>query len=253
MHDLKDKRVLITGGATGIGAALARAFAGVGAKVAIHYNSSEAEAIALTKAIDAAGGQSIAFQADLARRGAAEHLINGAAAILRGLDVLINNAGDMVKRAPLDAVDDALFDQVIDVNIRSAVMVSRAAIAHFLRAGQGNIINTGSIAARNGGGPGAALYASSKGFLQTFTRAAAREYAPRNIRVNAVAPGVIVTPFHARHTSPEALESFRKAIPLGRLGTPDDCVGAYLFLASDALSGYITGQVIEVNGGQLMP
>jgi 3-oxoacyl-[acyl-carrier protein] reductase len=118
---------------------------------------------------------------------------------------------------------------------------------------RGNIINVTSIAARNGGGSGAGLYASAKGFVSTFTRALAKEEAGNGIRVNGVAPGTITTPFHERDSSAAQLEAIRQTIPLGRLGTAEDCVGAFLFLASDQLSSYVTGQVIEVNGGQLMP
>jgi len=97
------------------------------------------------------------------------------------------------------------------------------------------------------------LYASAKGFVSTFTRGLAKEVVKDGIRVNAVSPGVITTPFHERYSTPQMLESFKSTIPMGRLGTADECVGAFLYLASDALSGYVTGQILEVNGGQLMP
>jgi len=109
------------------------------------------------------------------------------------------------------------------------------------------------VAARNGGGPGAVLYAASKGFVSTFTRGLAKEVVRDGIRVNAVAPGVILTPFHERFTNEAQLQALKVTIPMGRVGIPDECTGAYLYLASDRLSGYVTGQVIEVNGGQLMP
>ena len=122
------------------------------------------------------------------------------------------------------------------------------------RAGRGgSIINVTSVAARHGGGPGAVLYAGSKGFVSTATRGLAKELAPDRIRVNAVAPGVIETPFHDRFSTPQMLESFRAGIPMGRLGTADECVGAFLYLASEALSSYVTGQIIDVNGGLYMP
>jgi 3-oxoacyl-[acyl-carrier protein] reductase len=118
---------------------------------------------------------------------------------------------------------------------------------------KGTIINTTSIAARTGGGNGAGLYGAAKAFVSTFTRVLAKELAPFGVRVNAVAPGVIETPFHARYSTAEQLEASRRSVPLGRLGVAEDCVGAYEFLASERMSGYITGQIIEVNGGQLMP
>jgi 3-oxoacyl-[acyl-carrier protein] reductase len=142
---------------------------------------------------------------------------------------------------------------VLNLNVRSVVAASRAAARVFRQQGKGNIINTTSIAARNGGGIGASLYAGAKAFVSNFTRNLAKEFAEQNIRVNAVSPGVIMTPFHERFSTPELIESMRKTIPMGRLGSTEECVGAFLFLASDQLSGYVTGQVIEVNGGQLMP
>ncbi len=130
--------------------------------------------------------------------------------------------------------------------------MTRAARPWLAKAG-GFVINTTSIAARNGGAGGAILYAAAKGFVSTITRGHAKELIGENIRVNGVAPGVITTPFHERYTTPEALEVIRKTIPQGRLGVAEDCVGAYLFLASEMLSSYVIGQILEVNGGQLMP
>jgi 3-oxoacyl-[acyl-carrier protein] reductase len=137
--------------------------------------------------------------------------------------------------------------------VRSVVAAIQAAVPHLKAAGGGSVINTSSVAARNGGGPGSALYGGAKAFVSNMTRNLARELAPDGIRVNAVAPGVIMTPFHERFSTPELLEQLRKGIPMGKLGAPEDCVGAFLFLASPGMSGYITGQTIEVNGGQLMP
>lgn len=251
--DLKQKVVLVTGGGTGIGAAAARAFGAAGAQVAVHYRSSAAEAQSVAAAIAAVGGQALALQADLTRAQDCAHLVQQTVERFGRIDVLVNNAGDLVRRAPIAEADDALFDAVIDLNVRSVVRLCRAAIPHFRRQGGGAIINVTSVAARNGGGPGAVLYASSKGFISTFTRGLAKELAAEGIRVNAVAPGVIVTPFQQRHTTAAQLESFRAGIPMGRLGAPEDCAGAFLFLASAAASGYVTGQIIEVNGGQLMP
>src|SRR5215472_6759766 len=253
LSDLKDKRVLVTGASTGIGAAVAKGFAAAGARVAVHYNASEAEAKKVVEEIEAAGGQALAVKGDLGGRTGSVALVEEAARRLGGLDVLVNNAGALLRRAPLGEIDDELFDKVVDLNARSVVMASQAAVAHLKQAGQGSIINTSSVAARNGGGPGSAVYGGSKAFVSSITRNMARELAPQGIRVNAVAPGVIMTPFHDRFTSPELLEQLRKGIPMGHVGAPEDCVGAFLFLASPAMSGYITGQTIEVNGGQLMP
>ena len=141
----------------------------------------------------------------------------------------------------------------MQINARSVVAFTRAVIPVMRGQGGGNIINVTSVAARHGGGPGALIYAASKGFVSTITRGMAKELLADKIRVNAVAPGVIMTPFQERFTTPEQLEAFRKTIPMGRIGDPDECSGAFLYLASEQLSGYVTGQIIEVNGGQYMP
>jgi 3-oxoacyl-[acyl-carrier protein] reductase len=119
--------------------------------------------------------------------------------------------------------------------------------------GGGSIVNLTSIAARTGGAGGSVAYATSKGAVSTFTRGLAKELARDGIRVNGVAPGIIVTPFHDRHTSQQQMDAMVATIPMGRAGTPEECVGTVLYLASPAMSGYVTGQVIEINGGQLTP
>ena len=250
--DLADRAVLVTGASTGIGAAVASAFAAQGARVAIHYNESAAAAEALLTSVRQAGGDAVLVQGDMSMPGESERVVEAAAAELGGLDGLINNAGGMLGRVPTAEVDDAHYARVMDLNARSVLAATRAAVP-FLKQRGGFVINTTSIAARNGGGNGAILYAAAKGFVSTITRGHAKEFVADGIRVNAVAPGIIATPFHDRYTSPALLDAQRQSVPMGRVGTPDECVGAYLFLASPLLSGYITGQIIEVNGGQLMP
>lgn len=252
INDLKGKRILVTGSSTGIGAAVARAYAERGAAVAVHYNQSRETAEALAAEIKAAGGTVILVGGDVSTSKETTRIVDEAAAGLGGLDVLVNNAGALVKRVALDDIDDDVYDRVLDLNVRSVVVASQAAVRHMRKAGRGSIINTSSIAARNGGGPGALLYAGAKAFVLNATRNLAKDLASANIRVNGVSPGVIATPFHERYSTPEILETMRKTIPMAVIGTPEDCVGAYLFFASDALSGYVTGQVLEVNGGQFM-
>lgn len=246
--DLKNKRVLITGSSRGIGAAAARAFAAQGAKVVLHANASRETAKALGREIGAAG----VVAGDFTNMDEVARVVDEAIRILGGLDVLINNAGTMVARAPIEKLDDALVTKIFDLNARSAVFASQRAL-DALKQSKGTIINTVSIASRTGGSNGAGVYGASKAFLSTYTRALAAEMAPHGVRVNAVSPGVIMTDFHRRYSTPERLASTAKAIPLGRLGTDEDCAGAYLFLAAPSLSAYITGQTIEVNGGQIMP
>lgn len=251
--DLAGKAVLITGASTGIGAALALAFAATGARVGLHYNASREAADALAGRITDAGGTVHLVQGDASRSGAMAAVVEETATAFGGLDGLINNAGGMVARVPYAEMTDAHYDAVMDLNARSVLAASRAAIPHLKTAGGGFIINTTSIAARNGASNGAGIYGSSKAFVANVTRGMAKELIPFGIRVNAVAPGVIETPFHERYSTRAQLDAALATIPAGRLGSAEDCVGAYLFLASSRLSAYVIGQVIEVNGGQLMP
>lgn len=252
ISDLTDKAVLITGASTGIGAALARAFAGQGSLVGLHYNSSVDAAEKLAAEIRNAGGTVFLVRGDASRSGEMARVVEETAAHFGRLEGLINNAGGMVARVPYQQATDASYDAVMDLNARSVIAASTAAIPH-LKAKGGFIINTTSIAARNGASNGAGLYGSSKAFVSNVTRGMAKELIPFGIRVNAVAPGVIATPFHERYSTQAQLDAQLATIPQGRLGTAEDCAGAYLFLASAALSGYMIGQTLEVNGGQLMP
>lgn len=251
--DLAGKAVLITGASTGIGAALAVAFAEQKCKVAIHFNSSEKAGLELAGKIARSGGKVFLVQGDLTKQEDVERVVAQTVEDFGYLDGLINNAGLMLGRVATTDASDQQFTDVLDLNARSVFAMSRAVVPYLRASGGGFIINTTSIAARNGGGGGAVLYAAAKGFVSTFTRGQAKELIADKIRVNAVAPGVIDTPFHERYSSEAQMETMRASVPMGRVGTPDDCVGAYLFLASERLAGYIIGQVIEVNGGQLMP
>lgn len=250
--DLIDKTLLITGASTGIGAALARAFAAQGARVAINFHTSEAAAEALVADVKAAGGEALLVRGDVTRPEACSEIVEKTAGRFGAIDGLINNAGLMLGRVPTLEASDEHVSAVIDLNVRSVISMTRAARPWLARRG-GFVINTTSIAARNGGGSGAVLYAAAKGFVSTLTRGLAKELIGDRIRVNGVAPGVIATPFHDRYSDEAAMEAMRRTVPMGKVGTPEDCVGAYLFLASECLSGYIIGQIIEVNGGQLMP
>jgi len=250
--DLAGKAVLITGASTGIGAALARGFAAQGARVAIHYYSSEKEAETVAKEIGGVGRNVLLVKGDSSDPKQCAAIVEKTAAHFGRLDGLINNAGLMLGRVNSLEASDEHFSQVLDLNARSVWATTKAAAPFLARKG-GFVINTTSIAARNGGAGGAILYAAAKGFVSTLTHGQAKELIGKGVRVNGVAPGVITTPFHDRYTSPEQMEAIRLSLPAQRLGTAEECVGAYLFLASDMLSSYVVGQIIEVNGGQLMP
>jgi 3-oxoacyl-[acyl-carrier protein] reductase len=246
---MTSKRVwFITGASRGMGVDFANAALAAGHAVVATARDSSRVSQALGQSDDL-----LAVKLDVTSRVEAEAAVRTAVERFGRIDVLINNAGGFVKRSPIVDADDDYIDAVFRLNARSVVAVSRRVIPLMAANGGGAIINVTTQAARTGGGPGAGLYAACKGFVSTITRTMAKELVKDKIRVNAVAPGVIETPFHDGHSSPEVLKNFANAIPMGRLGTAQECVGAFLFLASEAASGYITGQVIEVNGGQVMP
>lgn len=245
--------ILITGASTGIGAALARAFGAAGARVGLHYNSSETAAQAVAGEIEAAGGEVWLVRADVTAPEQVKQLVVQTLERFGQIDILINNAGGLIKRQPVADMPAELYQYIMDLNMTSVFQICQQVIPIMQRQGRGNIINVTSIAARLGGGAGAVVYATSKGAVSTFTRGLARELAGQNIRVNAISPGVIDTPFHERYSTPEQIAAMVKTIPMGRVGQPEECVGAAFFLASEAMSRYVTGQIIEINGGQLMP
>lgn len=252
-EEFRGKAILVTGASTGIGAAVARAFGTLGASVGVHFNAHLAEAEAVAADIREAGGEAIVVKADAADAEAMSRAVEAVATHFGRLDILINNAGSMLARVPLADASLEHYRQVLEVNLTSVFVACRAAIPIMRKQGAGNIINVTSIAARTGGAAGAGIYAAAKAAVSTLTRNLAKEEAPYNVRVNAVSPGVITTPFHEGVSTPAQMEAARTSIPLGRLGTPEECVGTFLYLASDILSRYVTGQIIEVNGGQLMP
>jgi len=247
-----DQVVLVTGASTGIGAAVAKAFGASGAKVIVHYNSSAAAARSVADAITSANGSAMLVQADVTKPAEIARLVEAVLEKFARIDVLVNNAGGLVERNPVDATPDEIYERIMDLNVRSIFQMCKLVIPVMKRQGHGNIINVTSVAARTGGGGGSVIYAAAKGAVVSLTRGLARELAAHNIRVNALSPGLILTPFHERWTPPAMMEALIKSVPMGRAGTAEECVGAVLFLASDQMSSYVTGQVIEVNGGMLM-
>jgi 3-oxoacyl-[acyl-carrier protein] reductase len=232
-----------------LGYSIAEHFLEAGANVAVHYFSSEAGAREIQLLGEKKGRAVSLFQADLTKEADARALPGLAADALGGLDILINNAGDMVQRRPLDAMDTAYWERVFAVNLTSLVWVTQAAVPLLAKSGQSSIVNLSSLAARNGGGTGSIAYASTKGAILTFTRGLAKEVAPKGIRVNAVTPGLIVgTRFHATHTGETTVRELTRTIPLGRPGQPADVARAVLFLASE-YDGFITGAALDINGG----
>jgi len=246
--DLTAQRAIVTGASTGIGRAIAIALARAGADVAIHYGSSRKEAEETARGVESHGRRAVLVQADFRDPTAAGKAVEAAVQALGApIDILVNNAGSLVRRSAVEEMDAELWQEVIALNLSSVFFATKAALPYL---GDGaRIVNVSSVAARHGGGPGAFAYAAAKGGVMTLTRGLAKELASRNIRVNAIAPGVIETPFHDKFSTPEQLETFRKGIPLGRLGTSEECAGAVLYLVSP-LASYVTGQSIDINGGQ---
>jgi len=249
--DLTGKVALITGASSGIGAATAEVFADLGAHVAIGYHRNRKGADDVRAKIAAIGAKAVAIQADMRQSAEIARMVKSAVDQLGPIDILVNNAGSLVARMAIAKLTEEGWDEVIDLNLKSAALCSQAVAASMIERKSGAIINVVSIAGRNGGGPGAGPYAAAKGGLISFTKSMAKELAPYGVRVNAVSPGVIDTPFHEVFSTPEMMQNFVKAIPLGRVGTAMECATAIAFLASAAAS-YVVGETLEVNGGQLM-
>ena len=242
---------LITGASSGIGAATAVTLADLGARVAIGYYRNQAGAEATRDRIVAAGGMAIAVAADVRRADEIQTLVERTVAELGTIDILVNNAGSLVARLGIRDTTDAHLDDIMALNLKSAVLASQAVVQPMIDHRRGAIVNVVSIAGHTGGGPGAGAYASAKAALTAYTKSLAKELAPHGIRVNAVSPGVIDTPFHEVFSTPDMIKAFVSTIPLGRVGTAAECANVIAFLASD-LASYIVGATIDVNGGQLM-
>jgi len=249
--DLTGRVALITGASSGIGAATAKVLAELGARVAIGYHQNEAGAEEVERDIVQRGGKAIRVRADARVAADIRELVNVSSSELGPIDILINNAGSLIERMRLVEQTEERWDEVMNLNLKSAMLCSQAVAQSMIERKTGAIVNVASIAGRNGGGLGAAAYSVAKGGLITFTKSLAKELAPHGIRVNAVSPGVIDTPFHQVFSTPEMIRNFVATIPLGRVGTPDECARVIAFLASDAAS-YVVGETVEINGGQLM-
>jgi len=248
-NKLAGKNILITAGAQGIGESITKHFIDSGANVAIHYFSSADTANELTAYATSKGLKAIAVSGDLTKEADADALVTKTVEALGGLDILINNAGSLVARKMLNEMEAEFWHKVIDINLTSMMFVTRAASPYLSKNENSSIVNLASLAGRKGGHPGSLAYSTSKGAILTFTRALSAELGPHGVRVNAVAPGLILgTSFHNTHTTKESAAATTAEIPIKRAGNAADVARAVLYLASE-YDGFITGATLDINGG----
>jgi 3-oxoacyl-[acyl-carrier protein] reductase len=252
MSKLQGKRALVTAGAQGIGLAISHHLLAAGCDVFVHYRSSADGARSLEAEAKKLGRRYAHASADLTETEGCEQLVAAAAKFLGGIDVLINNAGSLVARKSLAEADDAFWAEVMSLNVGSARRVTRAALPHLTAAGKAggaSIVNLSSLAGRKGGHAGSLVYSTAKGAILTFTRSLASELGPQGVRVNALAPGLILgTSFHNTHTTKQSADATVAGIPLGRAGSAEDVARAAVYLASE-YDGFITGATLDINGG----
>jgi 3-oxoacyl-[acyl-carrier protein] reductase len=270
--DFTGKVVLVTGASSGIGRATAEFFGECGAKVAVSYLNNQTGADAAVAAIAGANigrgmasgadasvvsdsvetkGRALAVQADVTKNSEIARMMKEVEDNLGAIDILVNNAGSLVERLRTGELTEERWDEVFALNVKSAFFAAQAVIPAMLEKGAGVIVNVTSIAGRNGGALGSIHYSAAKGAMTAMSKGLAKEFAGQGIRINAVSPGVIDTPFHETFSTPEAMANFRNIIPMGRVGTSAEVARVIAFLASDA-SAYLCGETIEINGGMLM-
>ena len=241
------KNAIVTGGGRDIGSEVCVKLAAVGANVCVNYAHDEAGARQTLQRIEATGGRAIMHRADVTRADEVEAMVAATrAAFGERIDILVNVAGGLVARRTLAEIDEEYFHQVMDLNMTSTYLVTRAVVP-YMSAGAA-IVNFASQAGRDGGGHGSSIYAASKAAVMAFTRAMAKELGPRGIRVNALCCGMIATRFHDEFTKPEVRAAVAAATPLRREGRAEEAADAAAYLASDAAS-FINGANLDVNGG----
>lgn len=249
---LEGKVAIVTGSVQGIGRASAEFLAKGGASVVINNNTNEEELEKTAKEIASGNGNVKAVLADVTIKEDGRKLIDAALELGGSIDILVNNAGGLVKRVPVAEFDEAHFNTVININLKTAFLMSHLVMPYMKEKKSGKIINLSSQAAHDGGGDGSAPYSASKGGIWTLTKSLAKELGAFGITVNCVAPGFIAnTVFHNTFTAHERGEKIIQSTPLKRAGCAEDVAKVVLFLASE-LSDFMTGQTLEVNGGLYM-
>lgn len=249
MNTLEGKVAIVTGGARDIGRAVSEKLAANGAKVVVNYCNNADAGAATVQAIEAAGGTAVAVAGDMTKQADVENLVSEAhKAFGDSIDILVNVVGGLIARKSLAEMDEVFFEGVMKLNVTSTFLTTKQVVPH-MGAGS-SIINLASQAGRDGGGPGAAAYATSKGAVMTFTRAMAKEFGPANIRVNSVCPGMISTTFHDTFTKDEVRSNVAAGTPLRREGQAGEVADLVAYLASSE-SSFITGANLDINGGLL--
>lgn len=246
MSELTQKVALVTGGSRDIGRAVALRLASLGVTVVVNYHADAAAAEQTLRLIRERGGQALSVRGDVTQAAEVARIVEAARGVSGSIDLLVNNAGGLVERRLIGDMDEAFWTRVLTLNLTSVFLVTKAVLPHMPDGGA--IVNFSSQAARDGGGPGASAYAAAKAGVLNYTRALAKELAPRRIRVNAVSPGMIATKFHDTFTKPEVRQRVAAATPLGREGTADEVAELTAFLASPR-AAFINGEAVEINGG----
>lgn len=251
-NELSGKTALVTGASRGIGAATAIALAKAGvSRVVVHYNSYQQGADEVLAAVREAGAEGAVIKANLAEVDGIDECLRLIGETCPEVDILVNNAGSLIRRSPLSDCPPETYDQVMNLNVKSVWQITQAIAPAMIAKSGGVIINVSSIAARNGGGPGATVYAAAKAAISAMTKGMAKELAPKGIRVNAISPGTVDNYFHEQFSTREMLNKMVENTPLGRLATNEDMSDVVVFLATEP-SRYMIGQTIELNGGMYM-
>ena len=244
---IDNKVAIVTGGSRDIGRAISEKLAAEGAKVAVNYCNSQENAEATVKEIESTGGTAVAVAGDMTKQSDVENLVaETQKAFGHSIDILVNNVGGIIARKTLQEMDEAFFNGVLKLNLTSTFLTTKTVVPHM--SGGSSIINLASLAGRDGGGPGACAYATSKGAVMTFTRSLAKELGPENIRVNCICPGMISTSFHDTFSKDEVRRKVAASTPLRREGQASEVADLVSYLASDE-SSFLTGVSLDINGG----
>jgi NAD(P)-dependent dehydrogenase (short-subunit alcohol dehydrogenase family) len=249
--NLKDQVVLVTGASSGIGKASAKLLAEKGAKIIVHYNSNKKGAEETKQIIESVGGKCLLVQADVSNKEQVDQMVQKSLQEFNRIDVLVNNAGSLVKRSEFFDIDEDLWDKAFAINAKSVFLVSHAVLKNMVSRKKGKIINISSGAGAHGGSGGSIHYASTKGAVNALTISLAKEFAPYGILVNGIAPGFILNTFQEKYASRERIDRIVSKVPLKRAGSNEDIAEMVTFLASDS-ANYITGEIFTISGGRYL-